>query len=233
MIYFFIPNIIDSTRALFGPLPRFVCLFDLFVKNVTLMSIGLHGTFITIMKYLCFCVYKSMPMMDDNFLSFFFFLISHMISMTTALIRICLPGRPVLNELICVGHFYPQWYEESEAIQSHAYVLGTSLLTHIFLSYKINKSRIRKASPVPNARSVAVNLGDNLATWVTMFWVFCSFFNLAMINGTNPEMLDTAYFFLYSQYFFVPVGSIVSMCFVIFGKNASLRKSFLTNWRIN
>ena len=87
------PNFLDILRALYGPLPRNICILGIFFKNLIFMNIAQNILAVTVIKFLYGCVYNYMPAMDDNFLFFFHFLASNMISTIAALMRLGLPGQ--------------------------------------------------------------------------------------------------------------------------------------------
>ena len=59
-----------AMMALFGPLPTILCRTGSFIRvfcgsNILVLSLIITGT-----KFLLVCVFRSIPLMDDNFLSF-------------------------------------------------------------------------------------------------------------------------------------------------------------------
>ena len=178
---------------------------------------------ITVVKFMCVCVYKSMPVMNDNFLSFLHFIISNIISTTTTLVRFFLPGRPVLNELICTGTFYSQWFDEPDPFAAYSYITCFCFLTHLILSIPIARSRRKSAV------SKHVNLGDNLTMWIAMFCLIGCFGCLAMVNRTKPDRLEHNSIYLYLLYFVIPTGYTIFVSINHFCKHDSLRKSAVSN----
>lgn len=71
IIHCFTTFTVDTYRAVFGAVPTIVCQASLFT-NLTLLQIGsICSMTITIVKFIIVCVYKSIPVMDDNFLAKF------------------------------------------------------------------------------------------------------------------------------------------------------------------
>ena len=69
VIHYVIGNGIDALRAMFGPLPLGLCQFGTFVKGYVAVNLSMLTLSVTIIKFLLAYVYKSMPTMEDNFLS--------------------------------------------------------------------------------------------------------------------------------------------------------------------
>ena len=89
----------DLLRVFYGPLPESVCFFVVFMKNVLHLNICFIALLITLTKFLIICVYKSIPIMNDNFLTVFLYTSVYLISILTTCARKYLPGRPILNEV--------------------------------------------------------------------------------------------------------------------------------------
>ena len=80
-----------------GPLPYAVCTVNVYVKNLAHINISLFSLAMTATKFACVCIYKSIPIMEDNFLSTVIFTTSNTISIFAAAAKLYLPGRPILN----------------------------------------------------------------------------------------------------------------------------------------
>ena len=101
MIIYYISSLaIDVVRAIFGPLNDFVCTFGVFIKNVVPINASLITLSMTITKFVFVFIYKSIPCMEDNFLSFFIYLTINMISILSTFSRLYLPGRPIFNKVL-------------------------------------------------------------------------------------------------------------------------------------
>ena len=61
---------IDAIRAMFGPLPVPVCKIGAFLKVATVVKFCLHSFAMTLTKFVFIFIFKSIPVMDDSFLSF-------------------------------------------------------------------------------------------------------------------------------------------------------------------
>ena len=88
---------IDCIRALYGPLNKFICLFNVFIKNVGPINACMITLTMTLTKFVFVFIYKSIPVMEDDFLSTFIYI--NMISILASLSRMYLPGRPIFNEV--------------------------------------------------------------------------------------------------------------------------------------
>ena len=88
---------IDTLRSVVGPLPYAVCTVNVYVKNLAHINISLFSLAMTATKFAYVCIYKSIPIMEDNFLSTVIFTTSNTISILAAAAKLYLPGRPILN----------------------------------------------------------------------------------------------------------------------------------------
>ncbi len=229
LVHFAIAMTIDTTRAIFGPLPRSVCVFGIFVKNIFFTNIAQSIMAVTVFKFLFVTVFQSIPVMDDDFLSTFLALNFNMISILASLVRLNAPGRPILNELICVGQFYPQWLDETEPIQPFGIIGAICFLVHVILTFGIQISKKKD----PTVQNHGVNLGDIMTTWMAMLFLLISSAVLSKFNSTNPENLHQYpnSLLLYYTHFFIPVGGFSIACLVFFGTNRHLRKALFKSFR--
>lgn len=97
---------VDTFRAILGPMPSFICELSVFYKNFFLVSIVQNIFCMTLYKFMCICIYRSLPVLEDNFLALFLLLNTSLVSFLAAGSRMSLPGRPILNKVICTGDFY-------------------------------------------------------------------------------------------------------------------------------
>ena len=73
-IVFLSGSLLDVLRLIFGPLPRYISGPFLFIFIWSGMNASSFITLISVVKFVFICIYKSIPIMNDNFLSFFIFL---------------------------------------------------------------------------------------------------------------------------------------------------------------
>ena len=126
-----------------------------------------------------------------------------------------------MSELICVGFFYPEWYDQKEPVPTFAVVTGLCFLIHFLLSIFIKLTKKRSKF---NVTKQSVNLGDKVIVWFRMVTLFWSIYFLHL-NNTRPEMMQERYIILYVVYFGLPIGYNVGLSLIFFGKNQRLRKT--------
>ena len=90
---------IDCIRAIYGPLNNSICLFNVFIKNVGPINACMITLTMTLTKFVFVFIYKSIPVMEDDFLSTFIYMNINMISILATLSRMYLPGRPIFNQV--------------------------------------------------------------------------------------------------------------------------------------
>ena len=100
LLYIIFPLTIDFFRAFYGPLNGLICYIGVYFKNVLPLNAALITVTMTITKFVLVCIYKSFPIMVDNFLSIFIYILINMISNFSTLARFYLPGRPVVTMVI-------------------------------------------------------------------------------------------------------------------------------------
>ena len=89
----------DQVRALFGPLPLVLCRTGTFIRvfcgsNILVLSLIITGT-----KFLLVCVFRSIPLMDDNFLSFTINIIVNVIMFLATMSKFYIEDRPNVAEV--------------------------------------------------------------------------------------------------------------------------------------
>ena len=89
----------DLFRSIYGPLPDSLCVFIVFMKNIIQLNVSQLSMMLTVTKFAFVCIYKSIPSMNDNFLSIYIYMSINMVSFLTTLSRKYLPGRPILLEV--------------------------------------------------------------------------------------------------------------------------------------
>ena len=99
-LWVIIPMSLDLVRALAGPLPRELCSFGVFMKNVISINIVLILVTLTFTKFVIIFAFKSIPVMDDKFWATFCYASTSLISIVASGCRFYQPGRPILNEVI-------------------------------------------------------------------------------------------------------------------------------------
>ena len=90
---------IEFSRILFGPLPNSLCLISYFFKTLISSIFAMLILSKALVKFAIICIFKSMPQMNDNLLSFYIYSIIIMISFMSTLVRFYLPGRPFLYQV--------------------------------------------------------------------------------------------------------------------------------------
>ena len=134
----FIPMSIDTLRFLIGPLPYFLCSLHVFAKNVIFINFFLILLAMSFTKFAFVCIFKSIPIMDDNFLSVYIFVLIHIISILGSIARFRLPGKPVLDEVrpslnILKGNKYKKDNLDFAALFSNMFSNKDVFLLYIFL----------------------------------------------------------------------------------------------------
>ena len=90
----------DHARALFGPLPLVLCRAGTFIRvfcgsKILILSLTITGT-----KFFFVCIFQSIPLMDDNFLSFVINTIVNVIMLLATMSKFYLEDIPNVAEVI-------------------------------------------------------------------------------------------------------------------------------------
>ena len=90
----------DHARALFGPLPLVLCRAGTFIRvfcgsNILILSLTITGT-----KFLLVFIFRSIPLMDDNFLSFTINIIVNIVIFLATMSKFYIEDRPNVGEVI-------------------------------------------------------------------------------------------------------------------------------------
>ena len=94
---------LDHVRALFGPLQSILCRTGTFIRvfcgcNILVLSLIITGT-----KFLLVFIFRSIPLMDDNFLSFTINIIVNIVIFLATMSKFYIEDRPNVAEVI--DHF--------------------------------------------------------------------------------------------------------------------------------
>lgn len=102
VFHYIFANGSDVMRAYLGPLSSPFCKVLAFAKSVIPLNLGLLTFVNTLTKFYFVCVSKSIPVMEDNFLSVVIYLTINILSMLATAAKMFLAEKPLLLE---VNHF--------------------------------------------------------------------------------------------------------------------------------
>lgn len=226
------PTFIDTLRIVSGPLPKYVCSTSLFVKNVVFNNIAMFSLAMTFTRFLCVCVYKSLPVMEDNFLSRFLNLLINLLSVLAVAGRYYLPGKPILQELICRGHYVDKYDDQVPSFNTTTWISTICFMAHMALSVSINISKYRwrkihrKALPSSRSREQEINLGDLIASSSIYFMVILSAILFTCMNKTHPKLLTTFphNILVFATEIIIQFCGVISICLLFFPRHQQLRR---------
>ena len=220
-----IPLTLETLRVLVGPLPRILCQLIVFVKNLVCYNVCQSCIMMTLTKLAFLCHFKSIPIMEDNFLSTFLYLIFNLLSILTVLARFYLPGTP-LNELICTGCFYEEWLDEHKPIPTDTWIIMGCFLLQFILSIPIwmVKRKMNKDEPVQKG---VTNLGSHLSSFIMLFLMFIAAALYIVMTTLHPRQLNEFPYnwIVFNLYLFLPFLISVALISSLLYKNKTLRKS--------
>ena len=93
---------LNILRIFVGPIPTIICQFNVFIKNFSAMAISMTIVAFTGLHFIFICIYKSIPSIDDNFLTIFIIALLSLMSTLGTLTFFYLPGKPVLNQVTLI-----------------------------------------------------------------------------------------------------------------------------------
>ena len=96
MPYYCLGNTLDTIRAVYGPLPQKLCWVGVLSKNWSHYAVLLFTLAIILTKFMFICIFKSMPVMDDDFLLLFISTTINAIVVVIMYLWIVLPGKEPL-----------------------------------------------------------------------------------------------------------------------------------------
>lgn len=95
--YYLVGNNIDCFRTAFGPLPPIICRIGVFTKNWAFYNICFFTLLIQLTKFTYICVFKSLPIINDNFVATYLNLMINMITLLILYAWMSLPGKEPLS----------------------------------------------------------------------------------------------------------------------------------------
>ena len=105
-LMYFVCLILDTTRALFGPLNKHVCVVNSFLKGFLTMNVSMLSLTTTITKFVYIFIFKAIPIVDDDFLATYIYMMINSVTLMVQFCRMSLPGRPILNT-VCDAYHIP------------------------------------------------------------------------------------------------------------------------------
>ena len=93
----------DHVRALFGPLPSILCRTGTFIRVFCGSNMLVLSLIVTVTKFLLVCIFGSIPLMDDNYLSFTINIIVNIVIFLATMSKFYIEDRPNVAEVI--DHF--------------------------------------------------------------------------------------------------------------------------------
>ena len=96
MFYCTFIELIDLIRAWYGPLPSTFCDGLQVIRHTTHLMAFLLWLVVALLKVWVVCIRKSVPSMDDDFITCFISMATFMIAVLFSLIGIILPQKPAL-----------------------------------------------------------------------------------------------------------------------------------------
>lgn len=225
-----LPTTIDLIRILFGPLPLGICNLGIFGKNLFFASVSLLTVAATVTKFTFVCIFKSIPVMEDQFLSFYLFFSINIFSCLISFSRLYLPGRPLLNQVICTGQYYKEWIDEEEdAYQTYLFFTIGCLFIYLILTIAIAVGKFKFSVSVHQGQGIT--LGGMFEFLLTMVMLMLGLASISVLNNIQDPLILNQYpnyLLLYYIYIFLPFLSVVILCLLFYGKNKALRKSFFS-----
>ena len=158
LLYYVIGNGIDTIRAAFGPLPTLLCQFNSFTKNFCHLNFSIFFVIKGATEFAIICIYKSIPCIEDNFIATFFSMIITLLAFLITCVQLYLPGKPVMNQLICTGQYYDNWPEDEGPYNIPVYLSGACILIYLLLA-GLTAFYGRKKNTIPKD---VTNLGSKL-----------------------------------------------------------------------
>lgn len=101
---------LDISRIIFGPLPTFLCRSGLFFFTWAGVNSITFITLISVVRFCFICIFKSIPMMNDNFLAFVIFWSVSFINFLATCGKFYIEEKIMIIERICTG----VWDEEDK-----------------------------------------------------------------------------------------------------------------------
>ncbi len=223
ILYFGSATFIDLLRLWTGPLPKYICMIGLVVKNVFPINIGLNIFVRISTRFIFVFVYKSVPALNDDFLGLFLTLLYNMISFLTTAARFHLPGRPVLNELICTGTFYQHWSQEPTKNPVHAVLPLAFLMISGVLLIPLKMATLiwNRRDQRPNR----INLGGNSTTLLATSVIASGTVLALKLNSLENPLLLNEYplkLLVFGLYFAYPILANFAFCLMFYRKHYKL-----------
>jgi hypothetical protein len=231
----------DIARYVFGPLPKFVCLFQFIMKNATSLQILLFFDGIIVARYFYIFYLKNPAGFQDEFWNRFISIWVFAFSSISQAAFVYLPGRQPLNYYICVGKITDLEMMAPLKINSIMGLSGVlTFFAHVVIGIKIHKFK-RKVAPILKNTSFKErrydflrsienqSLTDLTTTACNIIASFTTFILLGkqyIIKPTDVNVYPN-YIYIYLLHLVTPLLSIITLCVLYYARNAAMRKTML------
>ena len=218
-----------------GPLPRPVCMVGIFVKNFYIHSLMMNNLIRNCCRLSIVFYFKSMPVMNDNFLSLFFNLAFTQASVIIIFAKFYSPGKPVLNELVCTGTFYDQWVlEESHKFSRIPYRFALLTILLRLVLYTAEKVWKTQDSASGNSNPVTID-GVRSAIAYSIFGAVGFVLVYTMTHFPAPSKLNESpnNLFIYAAHIITPVSFVFVFSLIHFGQNSNIQRAVLDKFFSN
>ena len=94
---------IEVLRMIFGPLPTSLCWFQSFWRNCPMTGAMVYFVLTVIFRYIFIFVYKSVPPINEDFISRVIYLSVSLCSLLYGIVFMVIPGQMAVNFYMCTG----------------------------------------------------------------------------------------------------------------------------------
>ena len=215
---------LSPIRPFTGPFSKGVCSFATLAQAFTAMAMSLTVLNNAVMRFTFIFVFKTFPIMMDNFLSFFIKLNILFLMFLSVIGKYYIEEKIPVSEKICNGT--PIFQDEfSRSVPLGAFVCVISMFGYIFVSLciKIQKKN-RNESQFENHTNFGSLFNSTIAISSIFFTVLCFIFLNKIEDAQDLERFP-GWFYMNGYLILGPFLAVISNCIVLYAPNPRLRRA--------
>ncbi len=225
---------IDITRYVFGPLPKWVCLFQLMLKNVINMQTVLFCDAVSVARYLFIFYIKNPRALQDEFWHTLINIWVVSCGILSQFVFVYLPGQQPLNFFLCSGQNPLSAGKDHSVKKNYVFSITLILSTILQLSAAAKLATHRLKLDPKTTQAYIDNFRKENSFDILMI---SSFLAIAIIYGylvfsiqtMEPVLINVYpnYLFVYGLHFGFPLVGCTTFTLLFYAKNKHLT---LTLW---
>ena len=221
---------LEIGRHIFGPMPEFICLFQLIHKNMITTQCVLFINGVSISRYLFVFYLKNPSDFKDEFWHSFLNKWVVFFGIISQIIFVSLPGIQPLNFYLCTGQ-NPKRNEGNSVVKrnnvvSILFLLSLVLQIAVAVRFVVHRIKIDTASSNSLKENFRKEICSDILIFVLFSFFLCFYAYLVMtVNQMDPLQINISpnFLYIYALHFGYPMFACSIFSTLFYARNGHLR----------